>query len=99
MRPRGGSGFALAPQDEAAQNLLIQRSERSEPRRRGGFATVPKTGEGEGLKTPRPRQRERVFAVYTTLTRLASLGCPLPKTGEGEGLKPLARASGRGSSR
>jgi hypothetical protein len=29
----------------------------------------------------------RVFAVYITLTRLASLGCPLPKTGEGKGLK------------
>src|SRR5690242_8521459 len=59
---------------------------------------LPKTEERAGLKTPRPRQRERVFAVYTTLTRLASLGCPLPKTGEGEGLKIPRPRQRRGSS-
>jgi hypothetical protein len=81
MRPRGGSGFALAPQhedgeakdalapqNEVAQNLLFLRCEATaEPRRRGGFATAPQAGEREKYPSGRGWRAQSASRVRVCL--------------------------------
>jgi hypothetical protein len=64
----GKTKDALAPQDEVAQNLLILRCEATaEPRRRGGFATVPQAGEREKYPSGRGWRAQSASRVRVCL--------------------------------
>src|SRR5690349_23995616 len=113
MRPRGGSGFALAPQargrgggegrprtsstrtrgrrrkdalapqNEVAQNRLLLRCEATaEPRRRGGFAIVPKRERVASASASRVRACEVRTLTLPALTRRV----PPSPAAAGEGL-------------